>query len=73
MTLGDYVIAIYENKWYVGKIVDTDLEGENGFMYNVSFREKRKKMFQWPRNKDIIWYKNTAQDEYSDPNSVWQV
>ena len=47
-------------QWYVGKIVDTDLEGENGFMYNVSFREKRKKMFQWPRNKDIIWYKNTA-------------
>ena len=28
----DYVIAIYENKWHVGKIVDTDLEGVNGFM-----------------------------------------
>ena len=55
--IGDYIIAIYENKWYVGKIVNTDLEDENGFMY-VSFMEKRKKMLQWPRNKDIIWCKN---------------
>jgi hypothetical protein len=53
--IGDYIIAIYENKWYVGKFVNTDLEDENGFMY-VSFMEKGKKMSQWPRNKDIIWY-----------------
>ena len=38
---------------------DTNLEDENRFMYNVSFMEKREKMFQWPRNKDIIWCKNT--------------
>jgi hypothetical protein len=51
----DYIIAIYENKWKVDKIVDTDPEDEGGFMYNVSFIEKRKKMFHWPRKKDIIW------------------
>ena len=55
----DYIIAIYENKWKVDKIVDTDPEDEGGFMYNVSFIEKRKKMFHWPGKKDIIWYKNT--------------
>ena len=49
----DYIIAIYENKWNVGKIVDTVPEDEGGFMYNVSFIEKRKKMFQWPRKKTL--------------------
>jgi hypothetical protein len=34
----DYIIAIYENKWNVDKIVDTDPEDESGFMYNVSFK-----------------------------------
>ena len=71
----DYIIAIYENKWNVDKIVDTDPEDESGFMYNVSFIEKHKKMFHWPGKKDIIWYKNT--DIKCKLNtlqcSVWQV
>ncbi|KAH3706525.1 hypothetical protein DPMN_065912 [Dreissena polymorpha] len=50
---GDFVAAVYLNKWYVGEIVDKD-ESE----LEISFMKSNKFMtFQWPASKDEIWLK----------------
>lgn len=51
---GDYVAAVYDQKWYPGKIVDID-EDESGLDYHVSFMEHKKSLFQWPQKDDTIW------------------
>ena len=48
----DHVAAVYEDNWFIGKIVDQD-EDE----YEVQFMETKKQFFQWPRNDDIVWRK----------------
>ena len=54
--IGEYVVAMYENNWYVGMIEKIDPTDENGYIYNISFMERHKKMFQWPQfRKDITW------------------
>lgn len=49
---GDFVAAVYLNKWYVGEIVDKD-KGE----LEISFMKSINKCmtFQWPASKDKIW------------------
>ena len=49
-----YVAAVYESNWYVGKIVDVDEEESD---IEITFMEKRKKFYQWPRQQDKIWVK----------------
>ncbi|WAR17258.1 hypothetical protein MAR_031852 [Mya arenaria] len=49
---GDYVAASYLNRWYIGEIMNCDDEDNT---YEITFLEKRKKMFQWPTRPDEIW------------------
>ena len=48
--VGDHVAAVYEGRWYLGEIVDEDDDD-----YEVKFMEEKKRLFQWPRQDDIIW------------------
>ncbi len=50
---GDYVAAIYEGKWFVGKVLDADeTDGE----LQITFMETKKfNMFQWPNREDVLW------------------
>lgn len=50
--IGEHVAAIYDDRWYIGEIVDKD--GED---YEVNFMETKKQFFQWPKNQDIVWRK----------------
>ena len=45
--VGDYVAALYEHELYLGKVIDTDMDDE--LCYNISFLEKKKSLYQWPR------------------------
>lgn len=48
------IAAVYDSKWYVGKVLDTyDNEVE------ISFMEKKKMLFEWPRRVDKIWVSNS--------------
>ena len=54
--LGDYVSALYDRKWYVGKVVSIDESG--GPEYLVSFMEQAGKLdcvFKWPKTEDELW------------------
>ncbi|XP_053389868.1 uncharacterized protein LOC128552829 [Mercenaria mercenaria] len=48
----EYVAAVYEGSWYIGKVTDTD---ENEHEGEVDFMESKKQFFQWPRSRDSIW------------------
>jgi hypothetical protein len=50
--VGDHVAAVYEDNWFIGKIVGKDADE-----YEVKFMESKKLLFQWPRHKDIVWMK----------------
>ena len=53
--VNEYVAAVYEGKWYIGKVVDID---ENEREVEIDFMESRKCLFQWPRIPDLIWLKS---------------
>lgn len=50
--VGDYVSAVYDSAWYIGLITDSD-ESE----IEVNFMQKKKQLFQWPNQEDLIWIK----------------
>ena len=67
--LGQCAVAIYEGKWYIGKIVETDSDDESDYTYQISFLEK-KIFFQWSSLQDIIWCRITnIMFKASDP--IW--
>lgn len=39
------------------KIIDKDEDDE--FPYQISFMEKKKKMFAWPKPPDVLWCKTS--------------
>lgn len=45
--IDQYVVALYDGRWYIAKITDKDEDDE--FPYQISFMEKKKKMFAWPK------------------------
>jgi hypothetical protein len=47
-----YVDAIYESKWYIGKILEYDEDDQE---YHITFMLGGKKSFRWPENADKIW------------------
>jgi len=49
---GDYVPALYDKDWYIVKVTDIDYTDNE---VEVSFMQKRKNLYQWPRNSDVIW------------------
>jgi hypothetical protein len=50
VSVDDFIACIYENQWYVGKILDMDDQD-----VQVTFLEKAKAKFRWPTSPDIIW------------------
>ncbi|XP_069109647.1 uncharacterized protein [Argopecten irradians] len=54
VNIGEFVVALYDGKAYVGKLIDKDVE-DNELGYKLSFMEQRKKMFQWPKGGDVLW------------------
>ena len=52
---GDWIAAVYENNWYVGKVMTVDSKSRDA---KVSFMEKtsaRTISFKWPSTPDEIW------------------
>lgn len=50
--IDDFVAAVYQDKWYIGKIIDCD-----DTEVEINFMQQKKKLFQWPTHKDQIWIK----------------
>ena len=51
----DFVAAVYENRWYIGRVVELDnLECE------ISFMAKSKNLFKWPNSPDEVWIRIDA-------------
>ena len=50
--VGDYVAAVYDDAWYIGLVSDSD-ESE----VEVNFMQKKKQLYQWPKQEDLIWIK----------------
>jgi hypothetical protein len=48
---GDFVAALYSNRWYIGEVADID-DGE----IEINFMKSNKcNTFQWPAGEDKIW------------------
>ena len=45
----EFVAAIYQREWYIGKVVDSDKTE-----VEIDFMEKKKALFHWPTKKDQI-------------------
>ena len=64
--IGNFVAAVYDGKWYLGRIIDED-ETE----YEIDFIESKKGLFQWPRKKRynlVKQIRRTLQSRYSCSN-----
>lgn len=48
----DYVAAIYQRKWYIGKVFSSD---ESDRTVEISFMVQSKEFFKWPERSDVIW------------------
>jgi hypothetical protein len=48
----DFVAAVNQKEWYIGKLVDSD-DSE----IEINFMQQKKQIFQWPTRKDQIWIK----------------
>jgi hypothetical protein len=47
-----YVAAIYQRKWYIGKVFSSD---ESDRTVEISFMVQSKEFFKWPERSDVIW------------------
>ena len=58
VVVNDYVAAVYNDNWYVGKVISCEPEDDD-LPYQVSFMEHGKgkvcHTFRWPRQDDSIW------------------
>ena len=52
MSVNNYVAAVYEEKWYVGKILSIDNSDKT---VEISFMERKINLYQWPRRSDKLW------------------
>jgi hypothetical protein len=53
---GAYVVAVYQEEWYVGQVMEGETEAEKGDEYifiNFMMRTTGEKL-QWPRRLDLI-------------------
>ena len=48
----DFVAAVYQQQWYIGKVLSVDPIDDE---VELSFMERKKMLYQWPRNSDILW------------------
>lgn len=74
---GSHVAAVYEEHWYIGKILeadDTD-DSEECVSYLISFMKsgdtKSRISFIWPSKEDVIWvFENAILCEFSEPSPL---
>ncbi|WAR25258.1 hypothetical protein MAR_010962 [Mya arenaria] len=50
--VGDFVAALYESKWYIGQVVDNDIDNAE---LEINFMTRAKEMNKWPQYEDRIW------------------
>lgn len=53
----DFVIAAYDNKYFVGQLTEIDDDDDS---LEISFMVRKKLLFQWPNPQDIIWIEKSA-------------
>lgn len=46
---GSYVATVYDNKWYIAKVLEVDEEAGD---MEVSYMQRSKAMFKWPHPED---------------------
>ena len=51
LSVEKYVAAKYDDNWYVGKILEIDIDDGETL---ISFMDQRKNLFQWPRVSDEL-------------------
>ena len=51
---GKYVAAVYDQKWYVGNVMERDDE-KHDLLVNFMREMASRGSFQWPRKKDSCW------------------
>ena len=54
LSKGEFCAAMYDGSWYIGVVVDIDPDDDE---YEISFMEKKKQFYQWPKPTDMIWVK----------------
>lgn len=50
--VGEYVAALYDDKTYIGKVIECDDEDDE---VEITFMENVRKLLQWPKHEDRIW------------------
>ena len=58
--VGNFVACVYEKQWYVGRVVDKDIEEEE---FKVQFMVKAgrdENVFKWPHPQDELWIPDTS-------------
>ena len=51
---GDFVVARYDSKWYIGKILELDPEDGDAHIRFFTKRDKTRS-FKWPSKPDELW------------------
>lgn len=63
LVVNSYVAAVYNDNWYVGKVIDIDHD-DDSLPYQISFMEqgkcKGRVTFKWPSKDDVIWIDKEA-------------
>ena len=54
LKVGNYVAAMYEHSWYIGKLEELDRTDKD---CKVNFMQHAKGLFKWPNFPDILWIK----------------
>ena len=59
--VGDFVAAVYNKSWFVGKVIEHD---EKDGEYNITFMQnmgsRKAPSFKWPSRSDIVWVESKA-------------
>lgn len=54
ITVGKFVAAVYDDKWYIGMVETVELENED-FLINFMLPNGPARSFHWPTAKDLCW------------------
>ena len=53
--VGDWVAAVYDNKWYVGKVVEADPLDSDALITFMQSTTKQVGFLKWPLSEDQVW------------------
>ena len=51
----DWVAAVYDGRWYIGKVIESDEDDVHINFMTQSSGSHLEDMFKWPQRKDDIW------------------